>query len=433
MKNFYEGRSTVVCKFAVLAVFVCSFSGIVSAQTFNYDGVINESFWGPTRATSAGGPVPGFGVSHEINAVYVVEKGDSLHFAIAGNVQDGNRILMFIDSKTGGVNGGGFGTNFPRDNTPAGLNRFNYLTTFDAGFFPDYCLIIGTDFPRSDFYFDLKELLASPSVGASTYLGSAFEAGSTNRGASPANSSNTLGFEIGFSKSSLGFVNGTDLKLFLAYISDAGFLSNQFLTPAGASDGNYTDGTVDFSAATPNPITIPYATLPVSLESFEGAVSKGIATLHWSTSLELNFSHFLVERADSPSDWTVVGQVAAMGGTQKQADYQFTDQTPIENQASYRLQMVDLDGSQSYSAAIELLTKEGPFVIAKQATGLWQVDGLPANSPSQIFVSDMQGQLLVNQSITQSRATLSLRDFPAGVYIIRVENELGVQVQKIVQ
>ena len=215
-----------------------------------YDGFINESVWSSPLATSAGGPAPGFGAGHEINAIYGGLSADSVYIAVAGNVQNNNRILVFIDSKTGGYSNGNFG----RNAAPQGVDDFNSGSNFDAGFLPDYCMVIGTDVAQTNFFWDLYELSGTAGVGGgpNNFLG---DLSSNRLHASPLNSSQTRGFESGISKAELG-MTGNSFTMMAMYSSDAGFLSNQFMTPAGSGDGNYTNGVVDFAQAAPNPITV---------------------------------------------------------------------------------------------------------------------------------------------------------------------------------
>ncbi len=230
-----------------------------TAATFTYNGNITETGWGAALATSAGGPTPGFGAGHEVNAIYVQASDTHINLGLAGNVQDGNRILVFIDSKSGGYNDGNFG----RTSAPQGVDDFNSATTFDGGFNADYCLVIGTNAAGDNNFFDLFTLSGTAGMGGgpSTYLGDRFTSFSgAFTGANPANSNNTQGFEVGIPKSLLGYTSG-GVKVFAMYTSDGGFLSNQFLTKAGAMDGNYGGGAVVFGAAMPDPVTVPSANL----------------------------------------------------------------------------------------------------------------------------------------------------------------------------
>lgn len=232
------------------------------------DGTINESAWSSALSTSAGGPAPGFGSGHEINALYVASTEDSLLFALAGNVQDGNRILLFIDSRPGGYNDG----SFDRTSAPQGIDDWNGSNTFDAGFEADYVAVIGTNFGSTNYFLDLFTL---SSTGSASFIG---DASSAFLGANPANADNTRGFEFILDKSQVNFDPNHSMQLFSAYASDAGFLSNQFLTPAASGDGNYTDGVVSFGAAAPDPVAVDPALLYTYLWS-TGATTQDISGL----------------------------------------------------------------------------------------------------------------------------------------------------------
>lgn len=259
-----------------------------SYTPFTFDGNIVESPWGTALATSAGGPTPGFGAGHEINAVYVQGDANNINVALAGNVQDMNKILLFIDSKSGGYTDGNFG----RDNSPAGLVNFNSGTTFDAGFEPDYCLVIGTNGAMNNYFFDLYTLsgTAGSGGGPNTYLGdktTSFAGAVT--GADPLNSSNTRGFEVAIPKLLLGYLSGI-VKVMAMYTGNSGFLSNQFLTPAGSGDGNYGSGAVTFGSANPDAVIVPagnlinncYSSASVIMQ-VEGTVVKNSADAGFNT------------------------------------------------------------------------------------------------------------------------------------------------------
>ncbi|MCX6208839.1 MAG: T9SS type A sorting domain-containing protein [Bacteroidetes bacterium] len=225
-----------------------------------FDGNINENFWGKPLAVSVWGPSSGFGAGHELNAVYSRADANNIYLAVAGNVQNNNRIMVFIDSKTGGYNTGNYGRNGIGNNA---IKNFNSGNVFDPGFEPDYCLGIGTDGGRSQFYFDLVEMKGNAATGTSVsnYAGSNLTPSvGYSIGANPANNTQTQGFEIAIPKTDLGYTNG-DIRIFVMYSADNGFLSNQFLTKALISSGNYGSGVVNFGLAAPGHIAIPVASI----------------------------------------------------------------------------------------------------------------------------------------------------------------------------
>ena len=221
-----------------------------------FDGKIDENFWGTQLASSMGGAAPSFGAGHELNALYVRADSANVYFAIAGNVKNQNRIMLFIDSKTGGYNNGNYGRGGLGNNA---IRNFNSGSTFDEGFFADYVLGIGTDATTSQYYIDLFTMSGTAGVGGgpNNYIGSNLSpANGYKIGASPVNQSQTRGFEIAIPKTAINYTGG-DIQVMAMYSADNGFLSNQFLTRANLGAGNYSNAAITFGAAPPNPISIP--------------------------------------------------------------------------------------------------------------------------------------------------------------------------------
>jgi hypothetical protein len=225
-----------------------SLSATVSAPVLSIDGMLNEVGYGAALATKTGGPVPGFGAGHELNALYATSTATDLYLGIAGDVQNTNRIVVWIDCKAGGYNNGGYN----HTGAPAGVSNFNSSTVFDFGFDADYALCIGTNGLHNDFFFDLFPLTAAG--GGSVYLGN--NTSTDLEGAPGASGSMTNGFEMKIPWTALGGKPTGSFKVFAMYMSDGGFLSNQFLYRAGPSDGNYGSGAVSFGAATPDPVIV---------------------------------------------------------------------------------------------------------------------------------------------------------------------------------
>ena len=98
--------------------------------------------------------------------------------------------------------------------------------------------------------------------------------------------------------------------------------------------------------------------LPVYLTKFDARNINETGVLTWTSSLEVNASHFEIQRSSllidgndrgetlDMSTMTTLGDVAVSGS---RSDYSFVDQNPLSGINYYRLKMVDLDGSTSYS------------------------------------------------------------------------------------
>lgn len=96
------------------------------------------------------------------------------------------------------------------------------------------------------------------------------------------------------------------------------------------------------------------AVVPVELSSFTAAAQGRDVNLSWETKTEVNSSRFEIERtAEGIQSWTKVGQVAASGNSSSPKQYSYTDKKLNSGKYSYRLKMVDADGSYRYSSLVE--------------------------------------------------------------------------------
>lgn len=394
-----------------------------------FDGVLTEGDWGTalseTDLTYATTPGPGFGAGHEINSLHVTQDATNFYFAISGNVQLSNRILLFIDSKSGGYSSGDFG----RTGAPQGVDDFNSGTTFDVGFSADYCLVIGTD-GAGTYFFDLFTLdgTASGGGGSNSFLGTQATAG---LGASPDNSDKTRGFEVTIPYAVLGYGAGS-INVMAMYISDGGFLSNQFLSPAGAGESNYGGNAVTFGAAAPGFITFN-STFPVELFDFSGTFQSNGVALTWTAAEEL-FSHYEVERLSTAGAFEKIDRVVAEGEFGQPTSYQYLDYTaPLGQTLTYRLAMVDMDGSIDYSNQIEVSSAEGVISISPNPTYGQLTVALPGTprNPGTIRVLNMQGQTVYSQTLAEGQSVwnLNLSDLASGAYqaVIQWDNQRTVK------
>ena len=91
---------------------------------------------------------------------------------------------------------------------------------------------------------------------------------------------------------------------------------------------------------------------PVKLSAFN-AIKKneGSVALYWSTSEEINASHFVVERSINGKEFDDAGLVFAVGNSTENLNYRIT--VDLRNKKAevlyYRLRIVDMDGTTTAS------------------------------------------------------------------------------------
>lgn len=123
----------------------------------------------------------------------------------------------------------------------------------------------------------------------------------------------------------------------------------------GAVGGEIEDYSIDFSS------------LPVELIAFEAKQGEQSVELAWTTASEENTHSFAVERSIDGLLFNNIAQVAAAGNTTDLQFYDWQDQS-IANldfpKIYYRLKMIDLDGSYTYSQIESvLLTQASDFSL----------------------------------------------------------------------
>ncbi len=163
------------------------------------DGTLVGDSYGSASAVQA--VQTGFGDNQsELDAAYCTSTGSRFYLALTGNLEDNfNKIEIFIDSKGGGENTLSGLPGNDGSGSMAGL-------TFDAGFSPDYYIIVRHGFSTSArFDLDFAELGTSNS----SYYGDVFSgaqegAGTTGIGV------NAQPIEVGFNNSNAAGVAGGD-------------------------------------------------------------------------------------------------------------------------------------------------------------------------------------------------------------------------------
>ncbi len=99
------------------------------------------------------------------------------------------------------------------------------------------------------------------------------------------------------------------------------------------------------------------AALPVVLVDFSANFNSGkFVDIAWSTQMEVNLSHFTVERSADGSNWDIIGSVRAVGNSQIASYYTFVDQDPLAGFNYYRLIMTDLDNKSGITAVKSVRT-----------------------------------------------------------------------------
>jgi len=164
------------------------------------------------------------------------------------------------------------------------------------------------------------------------------------------------------------------------------------------------------------------STLPVTFKTFnvkkEGAQSR----LFWTTATEINNLGFEIQRSTNGLNWNVIGFVAGAGNSDIERSYVFKDVTPVKGVNYYRLKQVDNDSRAKYTD-IRTVTYASNKTLVYPVPATDQVTIELADNRligSIAYLTDMQGKLIRQVTISSMQQPVSLTGLQSGMYWMKL-------------
>lgn len=171
-----------------------------------------------------------------------------------------------------------------------------------------------------------------------------------------------------------------------------------------------------------------YDPLPVTMTSFEARSEGNIAQLSWETVLEVNASHFELQRSVDGRIFDAIGMVPAKGEGAKTVRYQFSDHRPaLPGVLSYyRIKTVDKDGTYELSAIVSVKWGQAENIFGyvypnPTRGGKVMLDLRTTGNKTDITVSDMSGRIMkvpVTEKVP-GNFELETDGLSAGLYVVK--------------
>lgn len=167
--------------------------------------------------------------------------------------------------------------------------------------------------------------------------------------------------------------------------------------------------------------------LPVTLISFEGSDVENTAVLKWNTSAETNSELFEIHRSIDGKSWQSIGTEKSYGESNTMKTYVFVDKQPVGGDNYYRLKMIDLDKTFAYSRVIKVhftneVLKSGFF--PNPVSNVLHLTSTDWNQVKSVEIYNMVGTSVYRSAKTVTR-TISVQDFPVGMYILKISHSNG--------
>lgn len=185
------------------------------------------------------------------------------------------------------------------------------------------------------------------------------------------------------------------------------------------------DNTI-FRSVTFTPGTTPQTTLPVKLTSFNGSKKQNGISLSWTTSSEINNSHFEILRATDGNDFVKIGEVKGSGHSSTKQSYSFLDQRPQNGINYYQLKQVDLDGDVEKSPIIAV-----DFNLQQKKLIVWQPNSQTLQlsfdtdhkGSADITIADLNGRKIFHRKLVVTYGTNDIvlpLQAQSGLYVVSV-------------
>jgi F5/8 type C domain/Secretion system C-terminal sorting domain/Fibronectin type III domain len=214
-------------------------------------------------------------------------------------------------------------------------------------------------------------------------------------------------------------------------VVDLGFGSSSVNVGMAVTSNNNTV----LSTATIGSFTIVDGALPVKLLSFTASIFNNLYVVtKWSTSTELDSKYFNVQKSADAQHFATFAQVNAAGNSYTIQNYSASDYHPVNGYNFYRLQIVDNDGTITYSpiAEVNFGNQAAPQVFPNPASSYFIV-AAGQEAIKEVRVMDVSGKVIrhflnPNNAMT---ITINAEKLAGGVYIIQISTASAMYQQKL--
>lgn len=167
--------------------------------------------------------------------------------------------------------------------------------------------------------------------------------------------------------------------------------------------------------------------LPVVLVSFDTKLQEDEVHLSWETELEINSDYFEIQRSADGKKWVKIGNVESNKNADSVTIYHFADSSPSLGINMYRLKMVDLDRTFTYSNVQDIM------VASNDNSDSIEIYPNPAREKLIIKLNDwhvFESVRLFDKAgreifFSQKHESIDLKNIPSGDYVILISMKDG--------
>ncbi len=183
-------------------------------------------------------------------------------------------------------------------------------------------------------------------------------------------------------------------------------------------------------------VTVTCTPLPVTLARFEVRKEGKSAVLSWETTSESNVEKFSVQKSSDAQSWVEIGTVGARNKGESAQKYTFADADLMRAASAgtiyYRLKMIDLDASFGYSEirTVAIGRVAETLIYPNPVSDQLQLDVQDWKNVKEIEFFDLAGRRVYRAEGSEMTATVSVKGYAAGMYLISIRYVNGTQTTR---
>ncbi|WP_456462320.1 T9SS type A sorting domain-containing protein [Reichenbachiella sp.] len=179
--------------------------------------------------------------------------------------------------------------------------------------------------------------------------------------------------------------------------------------------------------------------LPLDFLSFDGEYANGEVSLTWTTTNEINVSHFEIERSSDGEMFNSIGSVDAVNIESTVNKYSFNDKSPLDGVNYYRVKEIDFDGKFEFSETIRIEPVLYEFSVLYYPNPVLDVLTLETSEEikeARIQIVSIAGGIAyekIHSGINNQKVKVDLNELPTGIYQVLLETSIGTKKFRIIK
>jgi len=208
-------------------------------------------------------------------------------------------------------------------------------------------------------------------------------------------------------------------------------------TAVGTPTGQITSGAfTTYSTFTFGNLSAGINPLPVTLSHLSASCINESVVINWTTTSEINNSHFVIDRSEDGVVWQNIGQVEGAGNSVQEISYTFEDNFPLNGATVYRITQIDHDGQFETFKPLMVICSSMDNVLNDVSlypnpnNGILEISGFTEGST--VIIYNSLGSKVYTSTLSANYTSINLENLPNGTYSVLVSNGSSSKLERLI-